>query len=106
LIDKVKHNAVSHNIIYADDESTKDDDVYDMSAHRTKRANKCGKRYVRMQHANWFSLDDNKEFGINLTIKPILSFLDMKTMDMVLPLDPPVQVLRMVHSSRRQIYMI
>jgi hypothetical protein len=73
LLEKVKHNVVIHNIIYYDDDSTKDDDVYDMSApvsvilaHSTdcwtKSANKCGKSYVWMQHAKWFSLDDNREF--------------------------------------------
>jgi hypothetical protein len=67
-INKVKHNVVSHNIIYSNYDSTKDDDVYDMSApvsvipaqstdHWTKSANKCGNGDVRMQRAKWFSLD-------------------------------------------------
>jgi hypothetical protein len=59
---------VSHNIIYSNYDSTKDDNVYDMSApvsvipaqstdHWTKSANKYGNGDVRMQRAKGFSLD-------------------------------------------------
>jgi hypothetical protein len=67
-INKVKHHVVSHNIIYSNYDSTKDDDLYDMIApvsvildhgtdHWTKSANKCRGSDVRMQRAKWFSLD-------------------------------------------------
>jgi hypothetical protein len=67
-INKVKHNVVSHTIIYSNYDSTKNDDLYDMSApgsvllahstdHWTKIAIKCDKSDIQMQHAKWFSLD-------------------------------------------------
>jgi hypothetical protein len=76
-ISNVKNNVVSHNIIYSDYDSTKDDDVYDLStpvsvtsahstAHRTKSANRCGKIYVQMHYAKWYSLDDIREIRYQL----------------------------------------
>jgi hypothetical protein len=76
-INKVKHNVVGHNIIYSNYDSTEDDDVYYLSAHvsvkldhstahRTKSTNRCGKSYVQMHYAKWYSLDDIREIWYQL----------------------------------------
>jgi hypothetical protein len=84
-INKVKHDVVSQNIIYSNYDSTKDDDMYDLrapvsatsthsTAHRTKSANRCGKSYVRMHYAKWYSLDYIREIWDQLDNrgKPII----------------------------------
>jgi hypothetical protein len=97
FINIVTHNVVSHNITYSDDDSIKNDDVYDMDAcvtvisanimyHLTKSANIHGKNDVWMHHDKnglvWMPIE---KFVINLITEPTTSYLDMKKMDLVLP---------------------